>query len=89
MKKTEKKKINTFLSDDAPGIAGIIYCILTYVLGPVIIVGTICFVLNFACEFVGVDFDAFLWVEELVADLPALMEGWFEAIPDLVKTLTQ
>ena len=54
-----------------------------------IIVGTICFVLNFACEFVGVDFDAFLWVEELVADLPALLEDWFKEIPDLIKSLTQ
>lgn len=89
MKKTEKKKINTFLSDDAPGIAGIIYCILTYVLGPVIIVGTICFVVNFACEFAGVDFDAFLWVEEFITGLPALLEGWFEEIMNLVQKFTE
>ena len=73
MKKIYKKE-NTFVSDNTPGIAGILYCILTYVLGPVIVVATICFVVNFACQFAGVDFDMFLWVEEFIAGIPAMAE---------------
>ena len=82
--KNKEKKINTFLSDDAPGIAGIIYCILTYVLGPVIIVGSICFVLNFACSFAGVDFDAFVWVQEFLEGFPEMFQGWMDTITEML-----
>ena len=73
MKKIYKKE-QTFLSDNTPGIAGILYCILTYVLAPIVVVVTICFVVNFACQFAGVDFDMFVWVEEFIAGFPAMLE---------------
>ena len=73
MKKIYKKE-NTFVSDNTPGIAGILYCILTYVLAPIVVVATICFVVNFACQFAGVEFDAFVWVEEFIAGFPAMLE---------------
>ena len=80
MKKIYKKE-STFVSDNTPGIAGILYCILTYVLAPVIAVATLCFVVNFACGFAGVDFDMFVWVEEFIAGFPAMLEE----MVDLVK----
>ena len=73
MKKIYKKE-NTFVSDNTPGIAGILYCILTYILAPIVVVATICFVVNFACQFAGVEFDAFVWVEEFIAGFPAMLE---------------
>ena len=73
MKKIYKKE-NTFVSDNTPGIAGILYCILTYILAPIVVVATICFVVNFACQFAGVEFDAFGWVEECIAGFPAMLE---------------
>ena len=86
MKKIFKTE-NTFVSNNTPGIAGILYSILANVLGPVIIVATICFVLNFACKFAGVDFDAFVWVEEQIAALPALWEEWSASLSELCTDL--
>ena len=73
MKKIYKKE-NTFVSDNTPGIAGLLYCILAYILAPIVVVATICFVVNFACQFAGVEFDAFVWVEEFIAGFPAMLE---------------
>ena len=83
MKKIYKKE-NTFVSDNTPGIAGILYCILTYALGPVIVVATICFVVNFACQFAGVDFDMFVWVEEFITGLPAMVEELFNLVSEII-----
>ena len=83
MKKIYKKE-NTFVSDNTPGIAGILYCILTYVLGPVIVVATICYVVNFACQFAGVDFDMFLWVEEFIAGIPTMAEELINLITGIL-----
>ena len=84
MKKIYKKE-NTFVSDNTPGIAGILYTLLTYIVAPVVVVATICFVVNFACQFAGVDFDAFLWVEEFIAGLPALVESMTEFAKEMLR----
>ena len=83
MKKIYKKE-NTFVSDNTPGIAGILYSILANILSPVIVVVTICFVVNFACQFAGVDFDMFVWVEEFIAGLPALAESMMDLVTGLL-----
>ena len=83
MKKIYKKE-NTFVSDNTPGIAGILYSILANILGPVIVVVTICFVVNFACQFAGVDFDMFVWVEEFIAGLPELVGSMIDLVTGLL-----
>ena len=83
MKKIYKKE-NTFVSDNTPGIAGILYCILTYILAPIVVVATICFVVNFACQFAGVEFDAFVWVEEFIAGFPAMLEEIIGMVKDIL-----
>ena len=88
MKKIYKKE-NTFVSDNTPGIAGILYCILTYVLGPVIVVATICFVVNFACQFAGVDFDAFQWSKDFIGSIPAMIEYGLVWVKNLINNVTQ
>ena len=84
MKNNEIKRVS-FLSDDAPGIAGIIYSILANILGPVIVVATICYVLNFACAFAGVDFDAFAWVQEFIDGFPAMLQGWIDTVQGILE----
>ena len=86
MKKIHKVE-NTFVSNRTPGIAGIFCVILGNILGPVIIVATICFVVNFACQFVGIDFNMFHWVEEQVYAFPALWEEWSASFGELFEEL--
>ena len=83
MKKIYKKD-QTFISDNTPGIAGILYSILANILGPIIVVATICFVVNFACKFAGVDFDMFVWIEEFIAGLPAMAEEMINLVTGIL-----
>ena len=74
MKKQKKRNYSLYL-ENTTGIAGVFCSICANILGPVIVVISVCYIVNFACQFAGVDFDMFLWIEELVSGIPAMVEN--------------
>ena len=84
---TNTKKPNHGLgTENSRGIKGILSSIAVTILGPIIVVATLCFAVNFLCEFAGVDFDAFVWIQDFIDNFPAMIQGWIDAIQELLDT---
>ena len=74
--------------EKVPGSGGLFSTIFFAIFGTALIVATLCFATNFVCDFAGIDFDAFAWLQEFVEDAPALLESLIQTAQDLIGGLT-
>ena len=86
MKETEKLD-DSIYHEKVPGSGGLISTIFFAIVGNLLVVWTLCFAINFVCDFAGVDFNAFIWIRQFFYDLPELLESWLDMAKGLLDSV--
>ena len=80
---SENKKLDdSIYCEKVPGSGGLFSTIFFAIFGTLVIIWTLCYATNFICDFVGIDFNAFIWARQFWYDLPELLESWLEIFMD-------
>ena len=85
MKETEKLDDSIFY-EKVPGSGGILSHIFFAIIGSIIVVLTLVYATNFVCDFAGIDFDAIVWLQELLTDAPQPVQDLLNWIIDLINS---
>ena len=84
MSKTDKIDDSIYY-EKAPGSGGIISSVFFAIVGTLVIVLTLTYATNFICDFAGIDFDAILWLQDILKDTPQPVQDLFQFFIDLIN----
>lgn len=80
-----KKLDDSIYCEKVPGSGGILSTIFFAIFGTLVIIWTLCYATNFICDFVGIDFNAFIWARQFWYDLPDIFEEWVGILEEFLS----
>ena len=87
---SEPKKLDdSIYYEKVPGSGGIFFTIFMAIFGTLVIIWSLCYATNFVCDFIGIDFNAFLWAKQLYYDLPEHFEAIMNTLAELLETILE
>lgn len=84
-----KKQDDSIYYEKVPGSGGIFFTIFMAIFGTLVIIWSLCYATNFVCDFIGIDFNAFIWAKELYNDLPEHLEAISDFVAELLSKLLE
>ena len=85
---SESKKLDdSIYYEKVPGSGGVFFTVFMAIFGALVIIWTLCYATNFVCDFVGIDFNAFRWAEELYYDLPDHFEAITKSLTEFLESI--
>ena len=86
MSKTDKIDDSIYY-EKVPGSGGIISAVFFAIVGTLVIVLTLVYATNFVCDFAGIEFDAIIWLQDILKDTPQPIQDLFQFFIDLINDL--